>query len=286
MTVKFSKISGDLVKRYVNYELSDDVVDKVGWLSDVNKWLSVLSDELGDNYKITDSENFILLSSEPDNIKRSILEFAEKSLGNTLTTLNSVAKIPKNNKFIIIVFDQQDIYLDYAVSYYDCDRSLISAAGHYLHVKPIQFIFPQQDFDRTEVAFALDLTRLCIHHLKLPDWLDEGLAFFVGCYIQQITSLVPNGRMQQIHSEFWNEDNIQEYWSGNLFYNNEQSAEYSRELSQIIVGMIFRNYEYDTVRKFILDVKYEDAGEQSSIEHLGVSLGDFVESFLEPKGEG
>lgn len=280
MTEKFPKINDDLVKKYVNYELSDDVLDKTGWISDVNKWLAALSDELGSNYKTTDSKNFILLSSEPDNIKRSILEFAEKSLGNILTTLNDVAKIPKNNKFIIIVFDRKDIYLDYAVSYYDCDRSLISAAGHYLHVRPIQFIFPQQDLDRTEVAFALDLTRLCIHHLKLPDWLDEGLAYFVGCHIQQITSLVPDGRMQKIHSEFWNEDNIQEYWSGDLFYKDEQSAEYSRELSQIMVSMIFRNYKYDAVRKFILGVQYDDAGEQSSIKHLGVSLGEFVESFV------
>ena len=80
------------------------------------------------------------------------------------------------------------------------------------------------------------------------------------------------------HQQYWNEDTIQSFWSGESFLATDEGQQLSYHLAHIVVRNICQNSMAFT--KFCNGANYEDAGETAAQEFLGLSLTQIVGTFL------
>ncbi len=130
---------------------------------------------------------------------------------------------------------------------------------------------------------AHELIHNCLVHLPLPNWLNEGIT-------QTLEEDLVRGRRRVLidrelfsrHEAFWNDDNIQEFWTGRSFFHAGDSQELSYNLAVVLMHKIYVDLELpkEDIRSFIVNAKRGDAGEAAAVMHLDNSLGDLVASFL------
>ncbi len=253
------------------------------WLDASREWLEEWTRKLGPQYEVTESERFLLLSAESKRFCKLLLEFSEKTLKRILKALDGIARDVRYGKNIIITFDTEELYYSYVTSYYPNEIENAPNSGLYLNNGHGHFVFPTQDLDITEATLVHELTRACLRHLPipLPVWLDEGLASTLENECAGYSALRIGKEMLQQHKQFWSIDNIEEFWSGDSFHRLDDGSRFSRELAQVLVRMILSTYDHNAFKSFVLNAHYEDAGERSALENLGISLGDLVSSYLD-----
>jgi hypothetical protein len=128
---------------------------------------------------------------------------------------------------------------------------------------------------------AHELTHNCVVHLKLPLWLNEGLAMLFQRAVAGMRRPLLDYELKERHLAFWNPENIQEFWSGISFRKPGDSNELSYSLAEIVLTLLLE--QRGDWGAFLKQAEWGDAGQTAAMDCLGTDLGNVMATFL---GEG
>jgi hypothetical protein len=117
-----------------------------------------------------------------------------------------------------------------------------------------------------------------VAHLRLPLWLNEGLAMLFQRTVAMAPHPLVDYELKERHLAFWNQETIQEFWSGISFRKPGDSNELSYSLAEITLTLLLEQPgDWGT---FFKQAQWDDAGQTAALDFLGIDLGDVMSTFL------
>ncbi|MBL8311350.1 MAG: hypothetical protein JNL19_13075 [Burkholderiales bacterium] len=249
-------------------------------LADISRaWLATLNTEAFDGrLQSGESRHFILMGDvEPDR-GRAILAFAESTLARFHEHIGDVIHFGPAAKMPILTFASDDDYYRYVSAYFSEGQYGLSS-GMFIQRGLGHFVFPHEDMWRQEPVIAHELFHATVAHLPLPAWLNEGLAtnaeFRFGNRVED-----PRHVNEQLphHRAYWNDERLQDFWSGDAFHQANEGQELSYDLARrLVVGL---SPDWDRMKRFIANASADDGGESAAQETFGFSLAVPAEAVL------
>jgi hypothetical protein len=92
-------------------------------------------------------------------------------------------------------------------------------------------------------------------------------------------SLYTPQQMHARHLEFWNETEIQQFWTGDSFHRPDDGQMLSYDLARILVDNLAR--QWADFERFASQAARDDAGAQAASQHLGIDLGAWTCALLD-----
>lgn len=250
------------------------------WSKECGKWLESIANEFGKDYRIEESLSFSIMSNESERYIHVFSGFLERTLKRILNTLHGIASDEGFGKHVALIFKDIDQYYEYVGMFFPEEGAFGLSSGMYINEGYGHFVFPSQEIDYAEPIAVHELTHACLVHLPIPLWLNEGVAVLMEDVLAG-NRLFLDKEMVERHQKYWNEETIQNFWSGESFIAIDEGQELSYNLAYILARNISQNFT--AFAKFCNSAHYEDAGELAAQECLGLSLTQIVGSFL---GEG
>jgi hypothetical protein len=135
------------------------------------------------------------------------------------------------------------------------------------------FVTVKQELHHLEPVIAHEMTHSAVAHLKLPLWLDEGIAVTTEHNISEGYRRQHRDQVELIgkHLEFWNVERMQEFWSGDSFQRPDDGNSLSYDLATQIVGLAGRHW--DEFVTFATNARREDGGAASARAAFNIDLG-------------
>lgn len=267
----------------------DSVNQRFAWTAIVRQWLAELGPALGSEYEIIESEHFLILSAEASEIGHPLLGLAERCKKALESTLHGVASFQGDGKHPVVALRNTDDYYRYISLYYPEGKHGGSGGLHiregYPHValqaKPL---WPSEN------ALAHELTHVSLHHLSMPQWLEEGLAQMFEHAVTGRSVLQVDARMAERHKRYWGIHGLDDFWYGTGFSRSGKVSELSYQLAEILVRLLVEEGKprwFGWVREpqrrffaFLRQAREQDCGETACQEQLGFGLGDLASRFL------
>lgn len=260
------------------------------------QWLAELGRALGGGYETVESRNFLALAPETQGIGRLLLPFAERCRAALRSILGEVADFDAFGKPVVVVLKNWQDYYRYISLYYPEGEHGASAGVHirdgYPHVALHRSLLLEM-----ENALAHELVHVALHHLSMPQWVEEGLAQMfqhdmTGSWMYVDREFRVNPEMAERHKQYWQSQGLKAFWSGEGFGMPGQAQRLSYELAQILVRLLVddsRPRWFGRVREpqrrffaFLRAASEADCGEAASREHLGFGLSELAARFLGP----
>ncbi len=260
----------------ISNDLSDDEKHKA-WQAECMLWLGTLAKELPGDYRISDTENFTILSDEGDRYIKVFSSFLELTRKRILSTLKGIASDEGFGKHVVIIFKDLDHYYDYVSAFFPEEGEFGMSSGMYINNGYGHFVFPTQDMHYAEPIAVHELTHACLSHLPIPTWLNEGLAVLMEDVLAGNTLYIDKEIVAK-HHQYWTEENIQDFWSGASFYATDEGQELSYHLAHVLLRNLSQNF--NVLVRFTNLATAEDSGESAAMQAMGVSVGHLLESFL------
>lgn len=242
------------------------------------QWLLQLKADLGGHYHCYESENFLALCAEGTVATKTMLEYAENLRADLHRYCGQLWPREWYGKHVLLIFTDQDDYYAY-VSHFHQDGDHSHSQGMFLSRGYLHIAFPFTWINSSYHVIAHELVHNCTAHLRLPIWLGEGLA-------QKLERLAANRSFNLDrdlvikHREYWNDQNIQEFWSGTLFYVGDERNKLSYSLASILTEVLSENWP--NFLDFVSQADIRDAGQDASLRILGRCLGETTVGFLGP----
>jgi hypothetical protein len=248
------------------------------------RWLQAMAARLGDDYRVHESADFLLLSPLGDRPVELFLQFCQSVRRRIARNLDGIAVARADGKHAVLVFADEDAYYDYIAHYYPDDGGEYAmSAGMFVHAGYGHFVLPENEMTHMQPVIAHELTHCMLSHLPIPAWLNEGLAVntehgFFPQYGDPRFSLYRPEEIAAKHAAFWNPDTIQGFWSGKSFLRTDEGNLLSYDLAKRVVARAAR--AGDAFRAFVLAADGDDGGQAASIERLGCPLERLVVPML------
>lgn len=245
------------------------------------EWIARIKKGLGQEYRVHETKNFLLLTQASDRLLDDASEFYERSRRFILQSFPQIAKDEGYGKNVVFMFDTEDDYYDYILPFYP-DGEHSQSSGVFLHNGYGHFAFPTHDFASYRGVFVHEFTHLSLAHLPIPTWLNEALAMQTEDRLAGTAPFEMDEELHELHRNYWNEKTIQTYWSGRSFDTPGDPSRLSYNLSQLLMQKIDQDIRptQEKLMNFISSSNWKDAGEKASQVHLGIGVGDLVASFL------
>lgn len=244
------------------------------------EWLRQLRKDLGGNYRCYETRRFLLLCAEGRRVSDVLLDYAEKSQEAIAAQLGKLMEREVYGKQVLLVFSEDDDYYTYISRYYPDGTHNLSAgvflpSGGYSHIAmPFTFVFSAKQ------VITHELVHNSLFHLRVPTWLNEGLAQRIESNVVGRTFGLDR-EMARRHREFWNSENIQKFWAGVSFHEPGESGELSYSLGLILVELLVTDYV--AFLDFVGGADWRDGGQDAAVRMLDKDLGIAAGGFL---GEG
>ncbi len=259
---------------------TDESTQNTAYSACQRAWLLHLAEALEPAYHLVESDRGMVLSSLEPQVARATLAFMERTLKRISWTLDGVAKIPPYGKDILIVLDEPDDYYRYVSHCYPEDGEFAFSGGMYISAGYGHFVTIKDDLSRIEPVIAHEMTHACLAHLRLPLWINEGLAVNTEHKLAgRGASLWTPQEMREKHLRFWGEAEIQEFWSGISFQRPDDGNPLSYDLARILVAQLAR--DWPRFRQFAVAAEQGDGGARAACEAFGVSLGQLFATLFE-----
>jgi hypothetical protein len=243
-------------------------------------WLLHLRDALGGAYELHESNHAFVLSAHGERKARGMLEFIERTRRRILSSLEGLAELHEQDHQILIVFADQDTYYRYVSHAYPENGEFAFSSGMFLHAGCPHFVTAQADIHTIERVIAHEMTHASVSDLRIPLWVNEGLAVNVENRLMgKDPPLFTPAEMRHKHLEFWSESTIQEFWSGKSFSRPDDGSMLSYDLAQVLVEIFAGGWTQ--FRAFAQEATYEDAGEAAAHTHLGLDLGASIAAMFD-----
>lgn len=244
-------------------------------------WILHLRDALGPHFHLYESDNAYVLSSLEDVVATATASYVESTRKRIHRVLAGLAHFPEHGKSLLVVMDDDDAYYDYVSGYYPDSGEFAFSGGMFVDAGCPHFLVKRADLAAIEPVIAHEMTHSALSHLKLPRWLDEGLAVNTE---RKLTGagVMPLGEREQLrrsHLKFWDEARIQEFWSGASFFRTDDGNRLSYELARILVEQMGQNWELFT--RFASSAKREDGGAEAAQEVYDMDLGAYASILME-----
>lgn len=248
-------------------------------------WLDRVRDKLGGGYQIHETANFMILSEAPMRVIKDACRSYEESLKRIIASLEGVASDEGYGKHVVMMFATIDDYYGYITYFYPEGEHPMSGGVCLSGEGYVHFAFPTTDYSSYRTVLVHELTHGCLGHLPIPTWLNEALAMRMEQSICGSAIFHLDQEVYEQHAAHWNDETIQQFWTGESWQLPGDSFELSYNLAQVIWGKIEVDLAAprDEILQFILDSHLEDAGEAACRAIFDLSLGDLVMDFL---GEG
>lgn len=271
-----------------SHRLADWLKDNVAaefhsaiWEEVKRAWLLHVRDALGAGFQVTESKTALLLSSLNPNMAGTTANFMSNALEQVRGLLDGIAQAPHGDKDILIVFDDAESYYRHLSFFYPAAAAHGLSRGMYIRAGIRHFVAVKTDLYAIQPVMAHEMTRNCLAHLPLPLWLDVGIA--VNAERQLVNKKSCGGcGSQQLHHKllaYWDEREIQEFWSGASFQRADEGLQLSYELARIMVELLAKDWQL--FRSFVTHACADDAGDAAARAHLNLDLGEFVCVLLE-----
>lgn len=246
-----------------------------------NHWRQRLLDELGPRYAATPSEHFALLAPEDPRFARVLLAYAERCRKHILAILAGVAQF--DERVTILVVHDADTYYRYNASLSDEGGHFATSGGIFVDAFWPHLVFVADELHVIEPTLAHELAHAGVRRLRLPLWLNEGMAVLTE---QRIAPRGPGlyrpDELTDMHRAFWNDATLQEFWSGTAFQRPDEGNLLSYDLAQRLVMLLSR--DFDRFRAFALDARIDDAGHEAALRHVGIGLDQALEIVIDGAG--
>jgi len=238
-------------------------------------WLLHLRDALGEHHHLYESEYAYVLSSLEPGVVRATAEYIATTRKRINRVLDGVARFKPEEKSILLVVDDEEVYYDYVASYYDEDGEFAFSGGMFINDGCPHFVVRRADLTQIEPVIAHELTHSAVHHLKLPLWVDEGLAVNTEHRLAgNRGQLYSPKEMHQKHQAFWGEEEIQQFWTGESFFRADDGNMLSYDLARIMVQQMGR--DWPKFKTFVNSARRDDAGLAAARTALGMDLPAYV----------
>lgn len=253
------------------------------WEGAKRAWLLHMRDILGANFHVADSKTALVLSALNTTTARTTVNFMSNALEQVLGVLDGIAQAPQGGRDILIVFEDVESYYRY-LSYFYPDAAVQGLGrGMYIRTGVGHFAAVKADLYTIQSMMVQEMTHNCLAHLPLPLWLNVGIAVNTE---RQLVSKKFCGSCgtQQLHHKllaYWNEYEIQNFWSGVSFQRADEGLQLSYELARIMVDLLAKDWQ--SFVKFVIHAHTGDAGVVSARAHLDTDLGELACVLLERK---
>lgn len=260
--------------------IPDSPAQAEAWSKAELAWLAHLQTALGGHYHLAQHEYALLLSPLEPRVASATVQFMTRTLSRITSLLDGVAKAPEWGRDILLVFEDEDTYYRYVSRYYPDNGEFAFSGGMHINFGCSHFAAFQAELRAIEPVIAHEMTHGCLGHLAIPAWLNEGIAVNTERRLcppasQQYTPT----QLHWMHQQFWNEETIQEFWSGKSFLRADEGNLLSYELARILVEQFSRHWE--SFKPFVLQARLADAGQEAAAAVLNVDLGAAVTALFD-----
>jgi hypothetical protein len=252
---------------------------QIAWQEISFDWVSTLQKDLGCNYAVYQSPNFLLLTSRGNDAGKAILRTSELAVQFLVKWLGPVAEKRGHGKHVVLDFDSIENYYDY-VSYFYATESEVRASGGVFLRRGYQHIaLPPSRHMQDTLIHELAHNRLS--HLPLPAWLNEGIAVTMERKIGGNKHGRLDRELLKKHQDYWSSETIAAFWSGDSFDDHDgEVVGLSYSLADNLVDLAVQ--EFSNFGELVHLASREDAGESAAQKCFGISLNDLVATFLGP----
>ncbi len=245
------------------------------------QWLEAVARRIGGNCQVHDSPNFLILADETEENALRLLRFSEHLLAGLRKLLGPLAWADPVGPHVILAIHDADLYHAYASRDLPEEGEFGASAGITLRTDGyIHVALHHVDMARTEGIIRHEMVHVLLSERALPGWLEEGMVVTMDRMLSGRGEPHMDERTVTLHERFWTPDTIQDFWSGRAFYGANQAAPLAYGLAEVLVDIMMS--DGDNFPAFVADAHFADAGAEAAEEHLGASLGAFVEEFLGP----
>jgi hypothetical protein len=249
-------------------------------LTSQRAWLMHLRDGMGEYAWLHETDDVLLLSTEDPRGAKTTADFVARTQQRVTRVLGPLATPQPGSKSILVVFDHDEDYYTYTAAYDHGEGELAFSGGMFIDAGCPHFVTRSEDLSRIEPVIAHELTHAALAHLRLPLWLDEGIAVntehrLTGARHGEHTPQ----ELQRMHQRFWGETEIQQFWTGESFRRPDDGNKLSYDLARIIVEQLAKTWE--PFAAFVAQASRDDAGARAAREALGIELGAMVCALLQ-----
>jgi hypothetical protein len=261
------------------------------WTELGRQWLSRLCTTLGQAYTNAESDRVLLLVPPLKMPTEALLRFTEACLTTLLSALPGVTEFRLPGKQIILIFRDAATYYDYISPYYPAGYHGASGGVHLRDGHP--HIALQGTNERVlQASVAHELTLAALHHLALPQWVEEGLAQMFARNLGSQEPFHVDAAAARRHKRYWTAHGLGAVWRGEGFSRPGRVQGLSYQLAELLIRLLIEDHRprwlgldraaQRRLAAFLRDARAEDSGESAARAHLGFGLGDLVAKFLGP----
>jgi hypothetical protein len=252
------------------------------------EWLLALSTDLGAEYGVSESDNFLVLSRFSQRhvqLAHTAMEQMRHAL--LVKVLPGVAREFGYGKHVVLHLHDVERYYGYVAPFFPeqgefaanggvcLTHSHEGAAYAYAH-----FATYGSDFAEFESTIAHELTHVLLCTLDIPMWLNEGLATHAQNVLSTRRAMFFEAGDIALHRRTWSDDGIQTFWTGTAYHNPDGRQRLAYSLAHMAVQTLIG--DYDALREFTLNAKQADAGDAAARAVYGRGVGELIEHLLGP----
>jgi hypothetical protein len=280
----------DLIDSWIESNCPPDAW-REAWVAVGRQWLAELGPALGGGYEALESDNFLALVPRAVESGGRLLPFAERCRAAMQSALSGVANFDSLGKQLVVSLPGPDHYYRYITLYYPEGEHGGSAGVHIREGYP-HVALHGKELWRLENSLAHELTHVSLHHLSMPQWLEEGLAQMFEHDMTGRLLLEVDAEMAGRHKRYWGKHGLDAFWRGEGFSRPGTVQELSYQLAEILVRLLVEESRprwFGWVQEprlrffaFLRGASAEDCGEAACQEHLRYGLSDLAARFLGP----
>ena len=247
------------------------------WCEIQRQWLTRLRDALSEPYQLMESDHLFILTAYRGDANWMI-EYAERAYSAIDDLVHDVLPKDRFGKLVILIFGGEARFWQY-VRYYHPATSTREAAGVFIRDGDAHIaIATMQKF---RMIAAHEMAHAVVSHLKLPTWVDEGIAQRIS---RQITRRGISDAAPDIdrHRDYWKTHGVQGFWSGTSFKcSDDRTRLMVYELSELLVDAMAA-LDRKTFKAFLGEAGRADAGDGACRKHYGLGLEVWMKQVLGP----
>jgi hypothetical protein len=242
-------------------------------------WLQHLAQALGPQMGLRETADALVLSSLNPREEGQMADYVRTARHRVAKLLGDLADFPAGEPTIVLVLDDEATYYRY-VSIYFPDGEFAASGGMFIDAGCPHFVVVRGHLGDVEPVIAHELTHAALAHLRLPRWLDEGIAVnserrVAGVRPQLYTPL----ELHAMHRAHWTADKVQALWSGEGFLRADDSL-LSYDLARILVEQLAGTW--DAFAGFLRAAAgAQDGGAEAARAALGLDLGACAAALVE-----
>ncbi len=243
----------------------------------IRAWLVAMTDYCGDRFRLYETKGAFIVSPLENATLVATAAFIANTRRRIHQVLAGVAAIGEHEKSILLVLHNEDAYYDYLAAHCPDDGEFAKSGGCFINAGCPHFVV---DLSTIEPVIAHEMTHSAVSHLRLPRWLDEGLAVNTEQRLTGVPQLLLTPRELRVkHLEYWGATEMQEFWSGDSFFRMDDGNLLSYELARILVAHL--SADWDRFKVFVANAQSSDAGALAARDCLALELGALVCALLE-----